>query len=77
MKLFPYIDIDEKEQLFKKVEEFYTSQEKYKRFIKYFKKYWLNNEYLNFIDLTENEYFTRTNTVFDLVIHHPLNSKNW
>ena len=33
LKLFPYIDIDEKEQLFKKVEEFYTSQEKYKRFI--------------------------------------------
>ena len=65
LKLFPYMDIDEKEQLFNKVEEFYTSQEKYKRFIKYFKKYWVNNEYLNFIELTEKEYLMRTNNYLE------------
>ena len=59
------MDIDEKEQLFNKVEEFYTSQEKYKKFKKYFKKYWVNNEYLDFIELTAKEYLMRTNNYLE------------
>ena len=57
-KLFPFIAIDERICIFNKLEEYYGKDENtnnYKKYINYYIKHWLNNKYINFIDLDNNE----------------------
>jgi len=39
LKIMPYMEIDDREDIFKKLEEFYNSNEKYKKLLKYYKKF--------------------------------------
>ena len=43
LKIMSYIQYDERIEVFEKVEEFYQSNENYKKLIKYYKKVWINN----------------------------------
>ena len=74
-KLFPFIAIDERICIFNKLEEYYGEDENrnnYKKYTNYYKKHWLNNKYINFIDLDNNEYLQRTNNYIESY-HHNLN----
>ena len=63
-KLFPFILYDERIDIFKKIEEYYID-EKYKKFINYYKKNWLNNRYINYTELSNDEYVLRTNNYIE------------
>ena len=43
LKIMPYMEIDDRDDIFNKLEEFYNSNEKYKKLLKYYKKVWINN----------------------------------
>ena len=47
----PYIQYDERIGLFSKIEQFYNNNDKYIRMIKYYKKTWLKNSYLNYDEI--------------------------
>ena len=68
----PYIQQDERIEIFTKIEEFYNNNDKYLRKIKYFKKTWLNNSYFNYEEITQKEYLNRTNNLLEY-FHHLLN----
>ena len=63
-KLFPFILYDERIDIFKKIEEYYID-EKYKKFINYYKRNWLNNSYINYTELSNDEYVLRTNNYIE------------
>lgn len=67
------MEINDRTEIFQKLEEFYNSNEKYKKLLKYYKKVWLNNSYLNYSELTEKEYLNRTNNYLEY-FHHILNT---
>ena len=69
LKIMPYLGIDERTEIFTKLEEFYISNDKYKKLLKYYKKVWINNSYLNYAELTENEYLNRTNNYLEYFNH--------
>ena len=73
LKIIPYLEIDERTEIFKKIEDFYKSNGKYEKLLKYYKKVWINNSYLNYAELTEDEYLNRTNNYLEY-FHHILNS---
>ena len=68
---------DEKYELFKNLEEFFKNNEKgYENILNYYKKNWLNNTHLNYVELTNEEYLNRTNNYiesFHLVLNKILN----
>ena len=73
LKLMPYLPENEKLDLFKNLEDFFgKNEEKYNKLFKYYEKKWLNNDYLNYADLTELEYSNRTNNYLES-FHHLLN----
>ena len=76
LKLMPYMSIDERDELFENIEKFYgeISNNKYAKLIRYYKKNWKNNNYINYIDLTEKEYLNRTNNYLEN-FHHIMNQK--
>jgi hypothetical protein len=48
---------DYRENFFEKFEKYFSiDNDKYKKFIKYFKKNWFNNQYINYYDLSKEEY---------------------
>ena len=74
LKLFPFLEYEKREDLFKKIEEYYNlSEYKYKNFLKYFKKNWLKNPYINYIELTNDEFLNRTNNYIES-FHSKLNN---
>lgn len=77
LKIIPYMIGDEKYELFKNLEEFFKNNEKgYENILNYYKKNWLNNTYLNYVELTNEEYLNRTNNYiesFHLVLNKILN----
>ena len=73
LKIMPYLSNDKKEELFNNLEGFFgDNDEKYVKLLKYYKKNWLNNEYLNYSELTVLEYSSRTNNYLES-FHHVLN----
>lgn len=55
---------DGRTDIFKKIEEYYIDVQ-YKKFIKYYEKNWFNNNYINFTELTYEEYVLRTNNYIE------------
>ena len=59
LKIIPYMQIDERLNFFKKMEDFYSQSENdnaYFKMIKYYKKNWINNPYINYSEISDNEY---------------------
>ena len=76
LKLIPYINIDEREDFFKKLEDFYSiklNDNKCLKLIKYYRKNWINNSYINYTEISEEEYLFRTNNYLEN-FHHLLNA---
>ena len=76
LKLIPYINIDEREDFFKKLEDFYSiklNDNKYLKLIKYYRKNWITNSYINYTEISEEEYLFRTNNYLEN-FHHLLNA---
>ena len=66
LKLIPFTDIDNKSFIFKKVEEYMSLQnDNYKKLISYYKKNWLENNYINYCEITNDEYYNRTNNYIE------------
>ena len=61
LKLYPYIKLDEKKNFFKELEEYYITNSKYKNFLEYYKKSWIDSEFVNMDVINRNEYLNRTN----------------
>jgi len=62
----PFLFRDNKEELFDKLEDYYSqNNSNYKKLIKYYKNNWLNNIYINYTELTNEEYFSRTNNYLE------------
>ena len=56
------------------IEDFYNNNDKFIKMIKYYKKNWLKNTYLNYEELTEKEYLNRINYLLENC-HHLLNQQ--
>ena len=66
---------DDKEKFFEKFEKYFSIDNGgCKKFIKYFKKNWLNNKYINYYDLNKEEYLNRTNNYIES-FHHILHEQ--
>lgn len=66
LKLIPFLEIDQRGELFDKLEIFYSSiNESYKKLLNYYKKNWLNNEYINYCELDNKELLNRTNNYIE------------
>ena len=75
IKLITFMNPDDKEKFFEKFEKYFSiDNDKYQKFIKYFKKIWLNNKYINYYDLSKEEYLNRTNNYIES-FHHILNEQ--
>ena len=74
LKLLPFMNPDDKEPLFNKMEKYFKLHEdQYQKMISYYKKNWLNNEYIEYYNLSENEYISRTNNYLE-AFHSTLNN---
>lgn len=54
LKQIPYINIDERDKFFKKLEDFYSfklNNNKYLKLIKYYRKSCITNHYINFTEI--------------------------
>jgi hypothetical protein len=70
-KLMPFLLKDNKEDLFDKLEDYYTqNNSNYKKFIKYYKKNLLKNIYINYTEFTNEEYFSRRNNYLERFHKH-------
>ena len=73
LKLIPFMKPDNREEFFRNLEQYFSnSEEKYKKMVLYFKKNWLNNPYINYYDLSHEEFLNRTNNYLES-FHHILN----
>ena len=62
LKIIPFIEIDDREMFFKRIEEYYSlHKEGYEKMVSYYKKNWLRNHYIDYIYLDNEEYICRTN----------------
>lgn len=67
------MEIDDRTELFKKLENYYTGNDNaYCKIIIYYKKHWLNSNYINYSELSESDYLNRTNNLLEYY-HHLLN----
>ena len=67
----PFLLQDNKEEIFDKLEDHYSqNNSNYKKFINYYKNNWLINKYLYYIELTYEEYFSRTNNYLERFHKH-------
>ena len=74
LKLLPFLPHDERENLFKKTEEYFSiNSENEKKLLLYFKKNWLKNKYIDYYELSNDEYLSRTNNYVES-FHAYLNS---
>lgn len=75
LKIIKYLNIDDRKKYFDELEEFYSNNEKYKgyyKIIKYYKKNWNNNPYINYSEISEKDYFFMTNNYLEN-LHYLLN----
>ena len=73
LKLIPFMKPDNREEFFRNLEQYFSnSEEKHKKMVLYFKKNWLNNPYINYYDLSQEEFLNRTNNYLES-FHHILN----
>jgi hypothetical protein len=57
LKIFPFLRLDDKIEVFDKLEElFLNSENKYRKMIAYYKKNWLKKNYINYTDISEEEF---------------------
>ena len=71
LKIIPFLPLDEKNLVFDKIDTFFSNnKDKYWKMLAYYKKNWLNNNYINFSELSQEEYINRTNS-----FHARLNDK--
>ena len=63
-KLFPFIFADNRTEIFKKIKEYYVN-DKYKKLLAYYEKNWINSNYINYVDLAQEEYLMRTNNYLE------------
>ena len=73
-KLIPFMEIDTRNDIFNKLEDYIAidNDENYNKLIKYYKKNWINNEFINYIDLSNEEFLNRTNNYIE-AFHSSLN----
>ena len=75
IKLMTFMNPDDKAKFFEKFEKYFSiDNDKYYKFVNYFKKNWLNNQYINYYDLSKEEYLNRTNNYIES-FHHILNEQ--
>ena len=66
LKILPFLRFDDKIEVFDKLEElFLNSENKYRKMIACCKKNWLNNNYINYTDISEEEFINRTNNYLE------------
>ena len=74
-KIIPFIDIDDRVQLFDKLQEYFSIEDnKFKSFMTYYKKNWLENPYINYTEIGNDEYLNRTNNFLES-FHGYMNQK--
>ena len=73
LKIMPYMMYDERIELFNNLKDFFYNNEKgYERLLRYYEKNWLKNKYLDYAELTDEEYLNRTNNYIES-FHQVLN----
>lgn len=68
LKIIPFINIDYRQEIFDKIEDFYSASQNdnnYYKLIKYYKKQWIYNSYINYTEISQNEYLSRTNNYLE------------
>ena len=66
LKIIHFIEYDDRKQFFDKIEKYYSlSKEGYKNFVSYYKKNWLENKHINYVDLSHDQYICRTNNYIE------------
>ena len=73
LKIYPYIKLDDKREFFTEIDEHYKTDNKYNKYLKYYKNNWLNNRFVNMDMLNRDEYLNRTNNYLES-FHHTLNN---
>ena len=69
LKIMPYMMYDERIELFNNLKDFFYNNEKgYERLLRYYEKNWLKNKYLDYAELTDEEYLNRTNNYIESFI---------
>ena len=64
---------DERIELFNNLKDFFYNNEKgYEKLLRYYEKNWLKNKYLDYAELTDEEYLNRTNNYIES-FHQVLN----
>ena len=66
LKIILFMEMDKRGELFDKIEIYFGSDdENYKKLLLYYKKNWLNNPYINYNELSKQEYINRTNNFIE------------
>ena len=66
LKIMPFLKGDDKKVVFSKLEEIFDKKEgEYGKLISYYKKNWLNNEYIYYTEVSNEEYINRTNNYLE------------
>ena len=53
LKIIPFLDLDRRNDLFKKIEEYYNlSEDNYSKLVNYYKRNWINNPFINYNELS-------------------------
>ena len=68
LKVMPFVEYDENENFFKELETYFEVVVKYKKFLKYYKKQWINSEFINMENLSIDEYLNRNIIIWNLSI---------
>ena len=66
LKILPFLRVDDKAKVFDKLEELFLNHEnKYKKMIAYYKKNWIHNNYINYTEISKEEFINRTNNYLE------------
>lgn len=66
LKIIPFLKVDDKVEVFEKIEELFSNKDNgYGKMVAYFRKNWLNNKYINYNEISEDEYINRTNNYLE------------
>ncbi len=64
--IIPFLKVDDKVDVFEKIEELFTNKDNgYRKMVAYFRKNWLNNNYINYNEISEDGYINRTNNYLE------------
>ena len=66
LKIIPFLKSEDKNEVFNKLEDLFDNKENnFSKLISYYKKNWLFNSYINYEDLSQEEYLNRTNNFLE------------